>query len=129
MLLGELRTTLPQALSASAAIREWQKDRAGAFEFPEFLTSFEEGGRSSYDLGSDGEPSSLEGYFRILRVDRNEVLAEDLITDQEVGSIKLPQDVTKRLSRGYVLNLELVRSGESWEVINAGPVYPPPFRL
>jgi hypothetical protein len=128
-LLGGLRSTLPRAFLISAEIQEWHKDRGGAFEFPEFLTSFEEGGRSSYDVGPDGEPSSLEGYFRILRVDSGQVLAEDLISDERVGPINLTRKVTKLLVPGYVLNLELVRRGECWEVINAGPVYPPAFRL
>jgi len=45
-LLIELSRSLPHALEITNALTSALRERGGAFNFPEFLTSFEEGGSS-----------------------------------------------------------------------------------
>src|SRR5688572_11602373 len=67
--LKSLQETLPRAIEITRTLSQHLANRGGAFTFPEFLTSFEEGGQSVYDIGSaSSEVSAIEGYFKILRL-------------------------------------------------------------
>ncbi len=124
-ILAELRQSLPRALEISASLSQGLAERGGAFGFPEFLTSFEEGGQSSYDLGEAGEAGAIEGYFRILRIEGAMVEAEEIITEERVWPIIFPHDLASRFMNDYIINLELVRSKEGWHVAACGFAYPP----
>jgi hypothetical protein len=124
--LKSLRETLPRAIEITKALSRHLAERPGAFAFPEFLTSFEEGGQSDYDIGGlPGKVSAMEGYFRILRVDGVEVLAEEVIAEKPVWPIIFPEEVARLLSAGYLINLELVCLENHWQIVNCGFAYPP----
>jgi hypothetical protein len=74
--LNELRRSLPRALEITKALTSALRARGGAFTFPEFLTSFEDGGSSQYDIDVPGKVGAIDGYFRIVRVERLSVEAE-----------------------------------------------------
>lgn len=121
----ELTETLPQAIEITRLLSSWIQERRGAFTFPEFLTSFEEGGRSQYDIDTPGDIGALEGYFRIVRVEGALVEAEDLISEERVWPIICPSEVAALLDRPYVINLELLRTKEGWQIASCGFAYPP----
>jgi hypothetical protein len=123
--LTELDETLPQAIEITRLLSSWIQERRGAFSFPEFLTSFEEGGSSQYDIDTPGNIGALEGYFRIIRVEGSLVEAEDLISEERVWPIAFPPEVAMLLDRPYVINLELLRTQEGWHIASCGFAYPP----
>jgi hypothetical protein len=123
--LNELRVTVPRALEIAGDLLSWIGRRRGAFNFPEFLTSFEQGGRSEYDIDTPGDVGALEGYFRIVRVEGSLVEAEDLISETKVWPIIFPGELASKLDAQYIINLELVRGPEGWEILDCGVVYPP----
>ncbi|HST22533.1 MAG TPA: hypothetical protein VLR90_15525, partial [Blastocatellia bacterium] len=85
----------------------------------------EEGGHSSYDLDEIGEVGAIEGYFRITRIEGAMAEAEEVITEERVWPIIFPRDLASRLTNGYIINLELVRSKEGWQIAACGFAYPP----
>jgi hypothetical protein len=123
--LTELRETLPQAIEITRLLSSWTHERRGAFSFPEFLTSFEEGGHSQYDIDTPGDIGALEGYFRIIRVEGSLVEAEELISEERVWPITFPAEVAVLLDRAYIINLELLRTKEGWQIASCGFSYPP----
>ena len=123
--IEELRAGLPQALEITSRLAKWQEERRGAFGFPEFLTSFEDGGRSAYDLDDAGEVAAVDNVFRLTRVAGREVEVEDLVTGHRIWPVLFPASVAEVLAEGFLLNLELVRRGGSWEISAAGQAYPP----
>jgi len=123
--LSELRKTLPRALEITNALSAWLRERGGAFSFPEFLTSFEEGGSSQYDIDVPGSIGAIDGYFRILRVEGSLVEAEELISEERVWPIVFPSEAAALLSDGYIIHLELVRKVEGWQIAGCGFTYPP----
>ncbi len=124
-ILTELETSLPRALEIFSRLNNYLSDRGGAFGFAEFLTSFEEGGRSRYDFDAPDQAGAMEGYFRILKIERCQVEAEDTITETRACPIIFPEEVARLLEPGLILNLELARSKEGWQIIACGFVYPP----
>jgi len=123
--LMELARGLPRALDIIDVLSSWLRERGGAFGFPEFLTSFEEGGHSEYDIDTPGSVGALEGYFRILRVEGSSVEAEELISEERVWPIIFPPEVAVLLDDQYIINLELVRSPAGWRIEGCGFAYPP----
>lgn len=121
----EFRYCLPRALEITNVLSRWLRERGGAFSFPEFLTSFEEGGRSQYDIDTPGNVGAIEGYFRILRVEGSSVEAEELISEEQVWPIVFPPEVAALLDDQYIINLELVRSPAGWQIAGCGFAYPP----
>lgn len=124
-ILAELRQTLPRALEVMRDLSIWMRERRGAFGFPEFLTSFEQGGRSEYDIDTPGDSGTLEGYFRIVRVDGSRVEAEELISERVVSPIEVPSAIASKLDNEYIINLELTRTSSGWEISDCGITYPP----
>lgn len=124
-IIAEMRQSLPRALEITASLSQRLSERGGAFAFPEFLTSFDEGGHSSYDLDVAGEAGAIEGYFRITRVEGAMVEAEEIITEERVWPIIFPRDLAPRLMNDYIINLELVRSKDGWQIAACGFTYPP----
>jgi hypothetical protein len=124
-ILIELRRSLPRALEITNALTSALRQRGGAFNFPEFLTSFEEGGSSQYDIDVPGNLGAIDGYFRIVRVEGSSVEAEELISEERVWPIVFPSEVAALLEDGYIINLELVRKPEGWQIAGCGFAYPP----
>jgi hypothetical protein len=123
--LNELRNSLPRALHITNVLTDAVRGHGGAFTFPEFLTSFEEGGSSQYDIDAPGEIGAIEGYFKIVRIEGRIVEAEELISEERVWPIVFPKEVVEILDSGYILNLELVRKPEGWQITGCGFAYPP----
>lgn len=124
--LQSLQEALPRAIEITRALSHHLANRGGAFAFPEFLTSFEEGGQSEYDIGdASSEVSAIEGYFQILRVDGNRVAAEELITERRISPIIFPEEAARLLAADYLINLELVCVENHWQIVNCGFAYPP----
>ncbi|MEK6299688.1 MAG: hypothetical protein AABO41_03115 [Acidobacteriota bacterium] len=122
--IAELKASLPRALEISGILSA-QLGSGGAFGFPEFLTSFEEGGRSQYDVDVGGSVAALEGFFRISRVEGTRVEAEELISEERVWPVSFPPEAAALLEVGYIVNLELVRAGDGWHIAACGFAYPP----
>jgi hypothetical protein len=127
--LTELSETLPRAIEVTLLLSNWVRHRRSAFTFPEFLTSFEEGGHSQYDIDIPGKVGALEGYFKITRAAGSSIEAEDVITEERVWPVSLPPEVAALLDRPYVINLELVRTQEGWDITDCGFAYPPGTEL
>lgn len=123
--INELRRSLPRALALTSALTSAMRTRGGAFTFPEFLTSFEEGGSSQYDIDVPGNVGAIDGYFRIVRVEGFLVEAEELISEERLWPIIFPAEVEGLLEEGYIVNLELVRNPEGWRIAGCGFAYPP----
>lgn len=123
--LAELRKTLPRSLEITRELSSLLKAHRGAFNFPEFLTSFEQGGRNQYDIDAPGDAGALEGFFRIIRVAGSFIEAYELISEENVTPILFPGAVLSELDAGYIINLELVKSPEGWVISDCGVVYPP----
>jgi hypothetical protein len=124
--LQSLQQTLPRAIAITRMLSNALANRGGAITFPEFLTSFEEGGQSAYDIGgTSGEASAIEGYFQILRIDGTNVVAEELISEREIFPILFPQETAALLDIDYIINLELVYLQGIWQIVNCGFAYPP----
>jgi hypothetical protein len=121
-----LQTTLPRAIEITGALANALANRQGAFTFSEFLTSFEEGGHSEYDIGEKaGALGSIEGYCKVLRVDGVRVEAEELITGERLYPILFPAAVARLLDALYIINLELLRLEQRLQIVNCGFAYPP----
>jgi hypothetical protein len=124
-ILGELRQSLPPALQVAEMLSNELAERGGAFGFPEFLTSFDEGGRSGYDLDEPGEVGAIEGYFIITRVEGMTVEAEETISEERIWPIIFPASAASLIRVGMIVNLELVRTLEGWQIAASGFAYPP----
>lgn len=122
--IAELEETLPRALKIARVLSSQLKMR-GAFGFPEFLTSFEEGGRSQYDVDIGGDVSALEGFFRVSRKEAAMVEAEELISGERVWPVIFPEESLAVIETEYIINLELVRGGDGWHIVACGFAYPP----
>ncbi|MBI3652417.1 MAG: hypothetical protein HY231_15450 [Acidobacteria bacterium] len=126
VVLQSLEQTLPGAIAITQMLGQALASQRGAFTFAEFLTSFEEGGHSAYDIGNQaGAVNALEGYFKVLRVDGAQVEAEELISEERVWPIIFPEAVAPLLDAPYIINLELLRQQDRWHIINCGFAYPP----
>lgn len=122
--VAELKTSLPRALEISDILSSQLRSR-GAFGFPQFLTSFEEGGRSQYDMDVGGSVAALEGFFRVSRVDGTNIEAVELISEERVWPVRVPPAAAAAVEVGYIINLELVRAGDVWLMGACGFAYPP----
>jgi hypothetical protein len=124
--LQSLQETLPRAIAITGSLTDALANQGGAFAFPEFLTSFEEGGQSAYDIGDvSGEASAIEGYFQILGVDGPRVEAQELVSERMVSPILFPEETAALLDVDYLVNLELVLLQGKWQIVNCGFAYPP----
>lgn len=124
-ILTELESSLPRALEIFSRLSSYLSERGGAFGFAEFLTSFEEGGHSRYDFDTPDEAGAMEGYFRVLKIEGCRVEAEDTITEARAYPIIFPEEVARLLEPGLIINLELYRSKEVWQIAACGFAYPP----
>ena len=124
--IAELQESLPRAIEIGRALSSQLKAR-GAFGFPEFLTSFEEGGRSQYDIDVDvgGSIGAIEGFFRVSRIEATAVEAEELISGERIWPVFLPKELAASIQIGYIINLELVRAADGWHIAACGFAYPP----
>jgi len=126
--LRELSMTLPRALEITAAVSKDLAERGGAFSFPEFLTTFADGGQSSYDIAVAGEgegPGAVEGYFRVLKVEGFSLDIQDLISEESYSPVICPEEVARLIEPFYIVNLEIVRVKEGWQIASCGFAYPP----
>ena len=127
-LLYELSATLPRALDITAALSKHVAERGGAFSFPEFLTTFADGGQSSYDIAvaGDGEgPGAVEGYFRIVKVEGLALEVQELISEERYWPVLCPDEVARLVEPRYIVNIEIIRVDQGWQIVACGFAYPP----
>ena len=124
-ILNELQKTLSHALEINHSLSESLRERQSSFSFPEFLTSFEQGGSSQYDIYAPGNIGAIDGFFRIIGVEGNLVEAQEVISDEHIWPIIFPAGIAPMLNDAYVINLELVRGREAWQIAGCGFTYPP----
>jgi hypothetical protein len=127
--IGELRVTLPRAIELTRALTEDVTKRGGPFGFPEFLTTFEGGGRSEYDLDVAGVENVVEGHFRVTSVDALRVAAVELVSERPVEPILIPERAAPFVEQGQIATLELVRGSDGWVITDCEVVYPPGTRV
>ncbi len=123
--LSELQESLPRALEINSALSRHLGSHGGAFGFPEFLTSFDEGGHSEYDIGEPGEVRAIEGYFLVEHVEQNRVEALEIVSDRRVGPIIFPEEIARLIGAGFIINLEVIRAGDFWQITDCGFAFPP----
>jgi hypothetical protein len=123
--LTELRQSIPRAIKIGVTLSKEITARGDATIFPEFLTSFEQGGASRYDIDSPDGQGVIEGYFRIRRVENLDIEAEEIITEEVVWPIEFPPVTARLLSEGFLINLEIVRESRAWRIAGCGFAYPP----
>jgi len=124
------RINLPRSLEVSRLLAEAvSRDESGT-EFRDFLTTFEAGGQSEYDVDDpsdsvvDDQPAALEGFFRVKKIEGTLVEMEEVIGEELVGLVFFPADVAALLQPEDVLELELIADGENWSIIACGFAYP-----
>ncbi len=127
--LTELSESLPRALTICSVLSNEMAERGGAFSFPEFLTSFEEGGHSEYDIGEPGETGVIEGYFRIIRIEGAAIEAEEMISERRIRPVLFPARAAEHLAEDYIINLELIRAQQGWQISACGFCYPPGTKM
>ena len=118
----QMKEEVPKALEIAEALAREMANRPGPFPFSEFLTTFDEGGQTVYHGNS--EPKSLDSFFEIVDVKSMLLEARDLGTDVLL-TIVAPPGVTRVARAGFVLNLEVVRYSNRWEIVDYGAAYPP----
>lgn len=123
--IAELEVSLPRALEIFITLSSCLARRGGAFTFPEYLISFEEGGRSQYDIDEAGDAGAREGYFRVIRIEGIRVEAEELITEESIWPLIFPEEVAPLLEPQYIINLEIIRASDAWHIASCGFAYPP----
>ena len=124
----EFSQSLPRATEITRALTDHLTQRRGSFSFPEFLTTFAEGGQSQYDLDVAGEgegPGALEGYFRLRRVDGQFADVEEIISGETAWPVVFPVGAARLIEPDFIINLEIIRSGTGWEITACGFAYPP----
>jgi hypothetical protein len=124
-LLAELRQSVPRAIMIGVSLSKEIAARGVASTFPEFLTSFEQGGASRYDIDSPDGRGVIEGYFRIRRVEGFRIEAEEIITEEVVWPVMFPPATASLLFEGFIINMEIVRESNSWVIAGCGFTYPP----
>jgi hypothetical protein len=123
--LAELRQSIPLAIMIGVSLSKEIAARGAATTFPEFLTSFEQGGASRYDIDSPDGRGTVEGYFRIMRVENLHIEAEEIITEEIVWPIEFPPATAVLLSEGFIINMEIVKESRAWQIVDCGFAYPP----
>lgn len=123
--IAELERSVSRAVEIFITLSSYLSGRGGAFGFPEFLASFEDGGRAEYDIDTPGEAGAMEGYFRLIRIEGSLVEAEELIAEERVWPIFFPQEVARLIEPGYIINLETIRVSDGWRITSCGFAYPP----
>lgn len=76
-----------------------------------------------------GDVGAVEGYFRIARIEGSCVEAEDLISEETIWPIRFPGEIALLLRQDYIINLELVRAADGWQIAASGFCYPPGTKL
>ncbi|HMG35334.1 MAG TPA: hypothetical protein VKM94_15450 [Blastocatellia bacterium] len=127
--LDEVCATIPRAVEIAALLNEVSSARRGGFGFPEFLTSFEDGGRSSYDLDAPGKSGTRGGYFRVKSATGLETVLEHSASGELVAPVELPFEIATLISEGFILDLELLFKDGRWVVYDNGIVYPPSVQV
>lgn len=66
----------------------------------------------------------VEGHARVSKLARRSVSLEFDNNKMEIGPVSLPEEITRYLKRGDVLDIELGSRGGKWLIVDIGPVYP-----
>jgi len=66
----------------------------------------------------------IEGHARISRLKKQSVSLQFDNNKMEIGPVPLPEEITRYLKCGDVLDIELGSRGGKWLIVDIGPVYP-----
>ncbi len=66
-----------------------------------------------------------EGHARIAALEKNKLwLSFDSEPKDKIGPVLLPEIILQQLRWGDVLDIELGKRGETWTIVDVGPLYP-----
>ncbi len=66
----------------------------------------------------------IEGHARIFRLERGSASLRFDNKNLEIGPVALPDEITRHLKCGDVIDVELGCRGGAWMIVDVGPVYP-----
>jgi hypothetical protein len=66
----------------------------------------------------------VEGHARLHRIKGNSVILRFEEEGPLIGPIVLPEEIIALLREGDVMDVEVGRRGETWQMVDIGPVYP-----
>ena len=66
----------------------------------------------------------VEGHARVSKVSKKAVSLMFDNKNIEIGPVALPEEITRHLKSGDVLDVELGSRGGTWMIVDIGPVYP-----
>jgi hypothetical protein len=66
----------------------------------------------------------VEGHARLAKLRKKSATLRFDNNKQEIGPIALPEEITRYLKEGDVLDIELGSRGGKWLIVDIGPIYP-----
>ena len=96
-------------------------------ELKDELPKVEELASLIYDYIQNNPPEDftkiIEGYFRITKVEPGKLWLENYTgTGKEIGTVFVSTEISAMCKVGWVINLELGKTGEGWQMLESGNV-------
>lgn len=67
----------------------------------------------------------VDGYFKVTKIEPSKLWLEDYMGSRgTVGPVSVSTKISSICKRGWVINLELGKTGKSWKMLECGNVYP-----
>lgn len=66
----------------------------------------------------------VEGHARVVKLTKKSVSLQFDNSEAMIGPIPLPEEISRMLKQGDVLDVELGNRGGNWLIVDIGPVYP-----
>jgi len=66
----------------------------------------------------------VEGHARVIKLTRKSISLQFDNSETAIGPIPLPEEISRMLKEGDVLDIELGNRGGNWLIVDIGPVYP-----
>ncbi|MCD4809622.1 MAG: hypothetical protein K8R17_06965 [Methanosarcinales archaeon] len=67
----------------------------------------------------------VDGYFRVTKIEPRQLWLEGYVGSiGSVGPVSVSTEITSMCKIGWVINLELGKTGKSWKMLECGNVYP-----
>ncbi|MGQ9722691.1 MAG: hypothetical protein ACUVXA_15380 [Candidatus Jordarchaeum sp.] len=67
---------------------------------------------------------TVEGYFRVTRIEPGELGLEDIMEGREIGPVLVSNLISSMCKVGWVICLELGKTSKGWLMLGSGNVYP-----
>jgi len=73
----------------------------------------------------DDFTENVHGYFRVTKIESRKLWLEDHMRDKRtVGPVSVSTEISSMCKVGWVINLDLGKTGKSWKMLESGNVYP-----